>query len=183
MVQEIKNFHQPARYWLWHGHQWPDCHCNISNAFLFYVKKLPPRWITRVCRLGGNSAEPGTKNQLNTEIYPHSLRHYGGGCHGCPRGSCATLSQGFSHVANRIRTFLQEPISMRSCFSWCLGPESNRHGDAPQGILSPLRLPVPPPRLLRKGRSLTVTTGETISTKKKRVTSRKRRKKAGWPLG
>ena len=29
---------------------------------------------------------------------------------------------------------------------WCLGPDSNRHGDKPRGILSPLRLPIPPPR-------------------------------------
>jgi hypothetical protein len=34
-----------------------------------------------------------------------------------------------------------------SCHNWCLGPDSNRHGVTPRGILSPLRLPVPPPRL------------------------------------
>ena len=28
---------------------------------------------------------------------------------------------------------------------WCPGPESNRHGIFSRGILSPLRLPVPPP--------------------------------------
>lgn len=30
---------------------------------------------------------------------------------------------------------------------WCPGPESNRHGRLSRGILSPLRLPVPPPGL------------------------------------
>ncbi len=30
--------------------------------------------------------------------------------------------------------------------AWCREPESNRHGAAPQGILSPLRLPVSPSR-------------------------------------
>ena len=29
---------------------------------------------------------------------------------------------------------------------WCLGPESNRYGTKYHGILSPVRLPVPPPR-------------------------------------
>jgi hypothetical protein len=29
---------------------------------------------------------------------------------------------------------------------WCLGPESNRYGARHRGILSPLRLPLPPPR-------------------------------------
>jgi hypothetical protein len=29
---------------------------------------------------------------------------------------------------------------------WCLGPESNRHETKFRGILSPLRLPIPPPR-------------------------------------
>gem|GEM_PF-5819862 len=37
---------------------------------------------------------------------------------------------------------------LTSCNHWCLGPDSNRHGVTPRGILSPLRLPVPPPRLL-----------------------------------
>gem|GEM_PF-4276235 len=32
-------------------------------------------------------------------------------------------------------------------FHWCLGPESNRYGTRYRGILSPLRLPFPPPRL------------------------------------
>ena len=32
---------------------------------------------------------------------------------------------------------------------WCLGPESNRHGTKYRGILSPLRLPFPPPRRWR----------------------------------
>ena len=30
--------------------------------------------------------------------------------------------------------------------NWCLGPESNRYGAKHRGILSPLRLPIPPPR-------------------------------------
>ncbi len=34
------------------------------------------------------------------------------------------------------------------CFYWCLGPESNRYSHEDRGILSPLRLPVPPPRHL-----------------------------------
>ena len=28
---------------------------------------------------------------------------------------------------------------------WCPGPDSNRHGKSSRGILSPLRLPIPPP--------------------------------------
>jgi hypothetical protein len=31
-------------------------------------------------------------------------------------------------------------------YGWCLGRESNSYGDTPRGILSPLRLPIPPPR-------------------------------------
>ncbi len=31
---------------------------------------------------------------------------------------------------------------------WCLGRESNPHNHKDRGILSPLRLPVPPPRRL-----------------------------------
>jgi hypothetical protein len=31
---------------------------------------------------------------------------------------------------------------------WCLGPESNRYSHEDRGILSPLRLPIPPPRHL-----------------------------------
>ena len=31
---------------------------------------------------------------------------------------------------------------------WCLRTDSNRHGDMPQGILSPLCLPIPPLRLV-----------------------------------
>ena len=33
---------------------------------------------------------------------------------------------------------------------WCLEPESNRHGENHHRILSPVRLPVPPPRLKRQ---------------------------------
>ena len=33
---------------------------------------------------------------------------------------------------------------------WCLGRESNPHGDKRQGILSPLCLPIPPPRQLKQ---------------------------------
>ena len=31
---------------------------------------------------------------------------------------------------------------------WCPGPDSNRHGRNSRGILSPLRLPIPPPGLV-----------------------------------
>ena len=37
-------------------------------------------------------------------------------------------------------------ISAKPRFYWCLGPESNRHDTKYRGILSPLRLPIPPPR-------------------------------------
>ena len=37
-------------------------------------------------------------------------------------------------------------------FIWCLGRESNSYGDKLRGILSPLRLPIPPPR---RGRECT----------------------------
>ena len=37
-------------------------------------------------------------------------------------------------------------IFVSALFYWCLGPESNRHEVKPRGILSPLRLPIPPPR-------------------------------------
>ena len=34
-------------------------------------------------------------------------------------------------------------------FIWCLGRESNPHSLKDRGILSPLRLPIPPPRQAR----------------------------------
>ena len=37
-------------------------------------------------------------------------------------------------------------VILNSKLKWCLGPESNRHGIRYRGILSPLRLPIPPPR-------------------------------------
>ena len=50
-------------------------------------------------------------------------------------------------LSNQIK---QKAASMKSCnppfLLWCLGPESNRHGTKYRGILSPLRLPFPPPR-------------------------------------
>ncbi|VTR64667.1 hypothetical protein DESC_240058 [Desulfosarcina cetonica] len=36
-------------------------------------------------------------------------------------------------------------ILANACFYWCPGPESNRHEVKLRGILSPLRLPIPPP--------------------------------------
>ena len=35
-------------------------------------------------------------------------------------------------------------------FFWCRGPGSNRYEVNPRGILSPLRLPIPPPRRKKK---------------------------------
>ncbi len=37
---------------------------------------------------------------------------------------------------------------------WCLGRKSNPHNDKRRGILSPLRLPVPPPRHYLYGTSI-----------------------------
>ena len=37
---------------------------------------------------------------------------------------------------------------------WCPGPESNRHGVLHRGILSPLRLPIPPPGHRRRAQVL-----------------------------
>jgi hypothetical protein len=40
----------------------------------------------------------------------------------------------------------EAPISKIPNNNWCLGPESNRYSREDRGILSPLRLPIPPPR-------------------------------------
>ncbi len=42
------------------------------------------------------------------------------------------------------------------CFGWCLGRESNPHSPKDRGILSPLRLPIPPPRQIAVARNLYV---------------------------
>ena len=39
-----------------------------------------------------------------------------------------------------------QPKLANPLFYWCLGRESNSYRDKPRGILSPLRLPIPPPR-------------------------------------
>jgi hypothetical protein len=49
-------------------------------------------------------------------------------------------------VGEKKRKARNEKPELTSFFSWCLGPESNRHGARHRGILSPLRLPIPPPR-------------------------------------
>ena len=55
---------------------------------------------------------------------------------------------------DRIWTYDLRVMSPTSCqllypAKWCLEPESNRHGTKYHGILSPVRLPVPPSRLLK----------------------------------
>ena len=54
-------------------------------------------------------------------------------------------SQGFDSVNNR------KPL-----YYWCLGRESNPHSREDRGILSPLRLPVPPPRRLMSEQERTI---------------------------
>jgi hypothetical protein len=55
-------------------------------------------------------------------------------------------------MVGRTRFELVTPSVSRRCSppelttQWCRGPESNRYGIYSRGILSPLRLPVPPPR-------------------------------------
>ena len=41
----------------------------------------------------------------------------------------------------------QKNLSLSFICGWCPGPDSNRHGKNSRGILSPLRLPIPPPGL------------------------------------
>jgi hypothetical protein len=55
------------------------------------------------------------------------------------RTSCSSVVRGaMRSVEGRLRKNQPE--------AWCLRTDSNRHGDKPQGILSPLCLPIPPLR-------------------------------------
>ena len=45
-------------------------------------------------------------------------------------------------------------------FKWCLGPDLNRHGINSRGILSPLCLPIPPPRQNLNGGDTRIRTGD-----------------------
>jgi hypothetical protein len=44
-----------------------------------------------------------------------------------------------------IKKGLCRSKNINHLFYWCPGPELNRHGAKHRGILSPLRLPIPPP--------------------------------------
>ena len=84
---------------------------------------------------GSNSRHSAWKaDALPTELFPHILLlNFGGG--------------------SRTRTYDLRVMSPTSCqllypAIWCLGPESNRHGIRYLRILSPVRLPIPPPRRL-----------------------------------
>ncbi len=60
---------------------------------------------------------------------------------------------GMSDVTFFVKALIHESVLQWSMFKnpndlWCLRTDSNRHGDMPQGILSPLCLPIPPLRLV-----------------------------------
>ena len=62
------------------------------------------------------------------------------------RGRVARPYLGASLMDQEIANRYGFEINLHPRIIWCLGPESNRYGTKYHGILSPVRLPVPPPR-------------------------------------
>ena len=55
----------------------------------------------------------------------------------------------------RVKLFSIDVFRTFALLNWCLGPESNRHDRYSRGILSPVCLPISPPRLFERMESLT----------------------------
>ena len=54
--------------------------------------------------------------------------------------------EGWEGLKGLITLYSRRYRTRNPWLCWCLGPESNRYGTKYRGILSPLRLPLPPPR-------------------------------------
>jgi hypothetical protein len=67
--------------------------------------------------------------------------------------------KGWEKVGRKYRSEAESIMS--TTLNWCLGRESNPHGRKAQGILSPLCLPVPPPRHIPPEASSTGNPGDS----------------------